>query len=128
MKNSKELKAFIEQKALEHPTFARMWQQIKGIVAETHDKDIHTRMVILSTYIEKCLETSLTILNKEEVNKEMANLLTCTVASAWTLVLIREELDNTHLVPKSDLDFMMELNKQIDLELGTYDDDLPQAP
>lgn len=105
-----------------------MWQQIKGIVAETHDKDIHTRMVILSTYIEKCLETSLTILNKDEVNKEMANLLTCTVASAWTLVLIREELDNTHLVPKSDLDFMMELNKQIDLELGTYDDDLPQAP
>lgn len=85
-------------------------------------------MVILSTYIEKCLETSLTILNKDEVNKEMANLLTCTVASAWTLVLIREELDNTHLVPKSDLDFMMELNKQIDLELGTYDDDLPQAP
>ena len=128
MKNSRELKAYIEQKALEHPAFAKIWQQIKGIVAETHDKDIYTRMTILSTYMEKCLESSLSILEKDEVDRTMANLVTFSVAAAWTLVLLREEMDEVHFIPKVDLDIMCEMNKQIDLELGTYDDELPENP
>jgi hypothetical protein len=116
MRTSKELNKYINELAKRDEKFASLWTGIKQVVARSHDFDINYRMQLVTEYLDKALESSKDVYDKDGPKIEPVTMLSFILASLWTNTLVKEELDECMIVPRDELEKMEEFNKELGLD------------
>ena len=110
MRTSKELNKYINDLSTRDEKFANLWFGIKQVVARSHDYDINYRMELITTYLDQALESSKDVYDKEGPKMEPVMVLSFVLASLWTSILVKEELEQSVILSLEESQMLEDFN------------------